>query len=275
MRIAYMDEAGVSSPKEEPFLTVAGIIVEGDSTLNAVENHLERLLTRHIPLRLRDGFVFHATELFNGGGKVFRREKPDLVGPREWSLERRLKVADELAAIPRKFNLPVALGWVERANFPTTFQLPDDFSNAQRTVAAHVTAFMSCAMTVEQWMRQSASSENCLLVVEDNDQARKTIRDVHTYHQDKKIESLLGEKERAFFPLRKIKEDPLFQSKRASSPLVVADFCAYVWKRILMKDSRYERFFDPFREHLIAFEDAWLEQQRKRSLRNYPPSRGH
>jgi hypothetical protein len=62
------------------------------------------------------------------------------------------------------------------------------------------------------------------------------------------------------FPLRKIKEDPLFQPKRQSHPLIFADFCAYVWKKILMGDRRYDRFFEPLRKQVIYFEDmadAW------------------
>jgi hypothetical protein len=94
VRLVYLDEAGISSKEDEPFLTVAGIIVDADSKLNSIENHLERLVMRHIPAQHREGFVFHATELFNGGGKVFRREKPDFIGPHQWPLVRRLAIAD-------------------------------------------------------------------------------------------------------------------------------------------------------------------------------------
>lgn len=92
LRLVYIDEAGISNPKQEPFLVVAGVIVHADQKLNAIERHLEHILERHIPARQRDGFVFHATELFNGGGKVFRRQKSDVIGPVEWPLERRLKI---------------------------------------------------------------------------------------------------------------------------------------------------------------------------------------
>jgi hypothetical protein len=57
------------------------------------------------------------------------------------------------------------------------------------------------------------------------------------------------------FPLRKIKEDQLFQAKRQSHPLIVADFCAYVWKKALMKDARYKRFLLPFVEQIIHLDD--------------------
>lgn len=81
-----------------------------------------------------------------------------------------------------------------------------------------------------------------MLVVEDNDQARKLIRETQSYHQRTEF----FEPEIALhFPFRKIKEDPLFQNKRRSSVLQVADFFAYVFKRHLMEDARYQRFIDP------------------------------
>ena len=66
-------------------------------------------MRRHIPAEHHDGFVFSAKHLFNGDNKVFKRDDPD------WPLERRLKIADEIASTATKFALPIALGWVERS----------------------------------------------------------------------------------------------------------------------------------------------------------------
>lgn len=267
MRLVYMDEAGISNPKEEPFLTFAGIIVHADSKLNAIENQLEKLLSRHIPARLRNGFVFHATEIFSCG-KTLKRQKPDFIGPWEWPLERRLKIADDLAAMIKKFDLPIAMGFLDRARFREQFDLPAEMTAAEETVAAIVSAFLNSAMVAEHWMRKNASGENCMLIVEDNKQARETIKQVHNHHQDKRLADVLDEQTLRHFPLRKIKEDPLFQPKKPTSPLVLADFCAYVFKRILMNDRRYDRFFDPIRHHLVSFEQSWLERPRGRRVRN-------
>jgi hypothetical protein len=62
---------------------VAGVIIDADKQLVALERHLDKIVARHIPDTHRDNFVFHATHLFNGGGKVFTRNNP------EWSLEKR------------------------------------------------------------------------------------------------------------------------------------------------------------------------------------------
>jgi hypothetical protein len=145
VRLVYVDEAGITNRRHEPFLIVAGVIVDADMKLVAIERHLTRLVDRHIPEQHRDGFVFHAMELFNGGGKVFVRPEPGDPNP-EWPLERRLAIADDLAAIPRKFDLPLAFGIVERAKWPQTFTPPANFSEKDRTIGEHVTAFMACAL---------------------------------------------------------------------------------------------------------------------------------
>jgi hypothetical protein len=165
VRLTYIDEAGIS--KKEPFAVVGGIIVHADQKLNAIENQLERIMHRHIPAEHHENFVFSAKHLFNGDNKVFRRDDA------EWPIERRLKIADEIVAIPEKFNLPVALSWVERAEFPRSFDLPKDMSEKDKAIGLHVCAFLSCAMMVEHWMRRNASHEVCMLVVENNDQAKK------------------------------------------------------------------------------------------------------
>jgi hypothetical protein len=214
VRLVYIDEAGISNPAQEPFLVVAGHIVHADHTLNGVENQLERIVERYIPVEYRQEYVLSAKHLFNGGDKVFDRRK--------WPLESRLKIADEIMGMPRKFSLPIALGFVERASFPRTFELPEGMPEKEKTIAAHVSAFMTCAMVVEHWMRERTKNENCLLIVENNDQAKKMMADVQRHHQNRWL--AVDEKESRHFPLRKIREDPLFQPKRPTSALILADF---------------------------------------------------
>lgn len=240
MRLVYVDEAGISSAKQEPFLVVAGVIVDGDKQLRGVSRQLGKIVERNIPPEHHGNFVFHATELFNGGGKVFKRSAPDEPDP-EWPLQKRLLIADELAATLKKHNLRIAFGSVERAKFPHTFP-PRSMSAAELTIGAHVTAYMVCAIHVDQWLRQQTDDEVCMMIVEDNEQARKLIRETQSHNQRHDIN--LTDDQRKILPLKRIMEDPLFQPKRRSSVLQLADFCAYVIKRRLMKDARYDRFYD-------------------------------
>ena len=263
MRLVYLDEAGISNKAQEPFLVVGGIIVHADQKLNAVERHLDRLVERYIPSEHQSDFVFHAKEIFNGGG-IFGRPKTG-----GWPLSKRLEIAADLAQIPAKFGLPIMFGFVERATFPATMDWPANLSGPAEVIGAHATAFMSCAMQVEQWMRVYARDEVCVLIAEDNDNARSTIRETLKYLQTRDMAGVTDVKEHAHFPLRKIKEDPLFQSKRKSSPLQIADFCAYVFKRMLMNndDEHYSRFWEPMRKQLQIIDDKRIYERAARSLR--------
>jgi hypothetical protein len=230
-------------------LVCAGVIVHADKKLVAIERHLDTLVDRHIPEHHRENFVFHATEIFNGGGKVFDRT--------EWPIERRVRIAADLAAIPKKFRLPLAFGWLERAKFPLSMALPPEMTENDKTAFAHSSAFMTCAMIGEHWMRREAPNEVALIVAEDNQRARRWIKEAYAFHQDRRIVDRLSEESRRHFPFRKLKEDPLFQNKRRSSVLQVADFCAYVFKRILMNenDERYLPFWRPMTPYIAAFDD--------------------
>ena len=274
-RFVYVDEAGISSPAQEPYVIVVGVVVHIDQVLNGIEHHLQRLVERHIPPKNRKGFVFHAKEIFNGGGKVFKRQSPDFIGPPEWPLERRLKIGDDLAAIPKKFNLPIAIGIVERAKFPQASAPDPNMSAKDKIVAAHVTAYLQCAMFVEQWFRQNASNENCLMVVEDNEQARTLIRETQNSAQNPMIVGEISEAEQWHFPLRKIKEDPLFQPKKSTNVLQVADFCAYVFKRRMQGDEKMNRFYGPFKTKIIVFDDSWLKRRPGKLSRSVRRSQQH
>lgn len=247
VRLVYVDEAGLSNPAQEPYLVVAAVIVDGDRQLRGVMRHLDKIVDRHIPEEHRANFSFHATHLFNWGGPVFTKNNPD------WPIEKRWLIADELAAIPKKQGLQITFGSVERAKFPHSVPA-ENLSPKDRVVGAHVTAYMVCALNVDHWLRQHTQDEICMMVVENNEQAKTLIRETQNYNQRPELVGELNEHERKLLPLKRIMEDPLFQPKRRSSVLQLADFCAYVIKRKLMSDSRYDRFFGAFHSQIVRLE---------------------
>lgn len=249
VRLVYVDEAGLSNPKHEPFVVVCGVVVDADKKLIAVERAIQKLIDRHIPEPSRPNFVFHAKELFNGGGKVFKRNDPD------WPLSKRLSIANDIARLPAKFDLPLAFGFIEKAAMSQTAMTMFGPS-VEKTTAAHVMAFISCAMQVEHWMRANASQEVCLMVVEDNQTARQLITEQQHAQQDPLLNENLSPELGKHFPFRKIKEVPLFAGKQQSKVLQLADFCAYVFKRIRMGDRRYRDVWEPLRKQLAVLEIA-------------------
>lgn len=150
----------------------------------------------------------------------------------------------DLARLPSAMNLRVTWGRVQKDKFPSTdirMKSPADF--LRLAVAA---AYMSCLIEVDQWFRQNACGENCFIVCEDNTETRQFITEVQQHHQSVQISELLTERERRYFPLKHVHEDPNFQKKRVAHPLVLADFIAYFIKRRLAGDARSMQFSDPW-----------------------------
>ena len=103
VRMIYLDAAGLSNPVQEPYVVMAGVIVNADKQWKALSQYLSDMADEIAPPEHREGFAFHATELFSGG-KMFPREKYE----REW----RWRVLDELCLIPKHFDLPIVWGYI-------------------------------------------------------------------------------------------------------------------------------------------------------------------
>jgi hypothetical protein len=82
-----------------------------------------------------------------------------------------------------------------------------------------------------------------MVIGEDNDNARRFIRRFQNHYQQQETVQTLDAEARKVFPFRRIKHDPLFEPKKRSSILQLADFWAYVAKRIAMNTEG--RFYDP------------------------------
>ena len=67
MRYVFLDEAGIANPAHEPFVVVGGPIVHADKQYKPLERYLYKMVEGFVPPEKRQGFVFHATELFSGG----------------------------------------------------------------------------------------------------------------------------------------------------------------------------------------------------------------
>jgi len=244
VRLVYMDEAGISNVQHEPWLVVAGVVVDADKQLMALERRIASIINHYIPEHQRDGFVFHASHLFNGGGKVFDRSDSN------WPLEKRLQIAAELARLPRQLGLLVAIGAVNRREFLKTFDA-SQWDGRDPTTAAHAIAHTVCSVHVDLWMRRNASNEVCMLIVEDNSQMRKFLTELLHSHQNPKMAPQIAGDSTKILPFRKIKASPLFEQKSQSVSLQLADFCAYVMKKSYMADVRYRDLFLELKPRII------------------------
>src|SRR5687767_9400791 len=109
MKLVYADDAGLFN-SSEPFIVAAGVLVDGDKQLVALENQLDRIATQYIPNSDRSGFVFHATELWSGN-KYFRDRA-------KWPLQKRLEILTEIARLPGKLEIPITFGFQDRKFIP-------------------------------------------------------------------------------------------------------------------------------------------------------------
>jgi hypothetical protein len=235
MRMVYLDEAGISNPAHEPHVVVAGVIIHADRQWKAVELHLNDMADRYVPGDRRAGFVFHAKDLFHGSGAFPRNQ---------WSREKRWEILDELIAIPEQLDLAVVPGYVERAAL--TKKNP-----SMNTVNAQAIAFMICSYAIELYMRRVASQEVASIIMENNDQARRIIKSIQQFNRDPTNAAVLTSLNFGEFVLSRIVDTVHFAEKSESSPLQVADACAFAIKRHLMKAPEADRFYKPLVRKMV------------------------
>lgn len=101
LRILYVDESGHSA--KEPVALVAGLILNPDRQWRVLAERLDAL-RELVPEEFRDGFVFHANILFNGGKY---RER--------WNREDSRSLLKKILAIPREMKIPIVLGYIRKS----------------------------------------------------------------------------------------------------------------------------------------------------------------
>ena len=247
MRFAYLDESGIGNAKAEPFVVVAGVIVHADIQIRAIEQYLREMAGEYIHPQLRKFKHFHATELFHGA-KTFNRQT--------YPQELRWKILREICEIPRKFDLPVVMGFVPREQYKsTTFR--SGWNANKLVVGAQALASTCCLIAVERYMRQTDGTEVAALVYENNDGAKGLIRDTQRMLRDSDFTALLsddflGAQWRSYLPIARIVESPLFSEKNESSILQVADAVAWSINRKLRNADKCDMFFEPIDKQLIV-----------------------
>jgi hypothetical protein len=221
---------------------VAGVIVDADKQYKKVEDALRMLTDGWLHKPKGKPFVFHAAHLYHGSGIFDRRKFPD-EGVRMGFL-------DAICAIPHFFDLPVIFGVGDRQKEPTLY--PDKRPN-QRLAMTHGVASFSCALGVERFMRKHAeSSEVAMLVYENNNDSKSTIRSWHNVMRSQELPHPLAA---GYVPFQRIVEAPLFAEKPESSLLQIADACAFAALRKMKGDEKGARLFEKFAHKIFMSPD--------------------
>lgn len=220
MRLVYLDEAGVSNPAQEPVLVVAGVIVNPDRQWKELEAYFRDLAHALFPDDDPYRFVFHAKDIFHGSGPFDRSR---------WSRKERMKILAQLAQVPRLFDLPIAIGALDRIETLKMLQerVPEAPDKSSHNFI-HTQAFIEAISRVQFWMEANAPDENAMLIAEDTPELKGLFRNVHESYTDPTLET------EGAFRAPNIIDAVHFAQKSASLLLQIADHCAFIIKRKLM-----------------------------------------
>ncbi len=247
VRIVYLDESGTS--RIERVAVVAGVVIDGDNQLIAVEEHMERLVERYIPEDDREDFFFHATNIWSAT-KYFK----DRV---LWPLERRLEILHDLVEIPSKFDLPIVFGQCPR-NRRLTKPSGVPIAEAERDAVVHSIAFLECACRVEKIMRELWPTEVTFLIAEDRPIVMRHLREVQSVAKSKTFPFDVEEQE--YLPFRHIRDTVHWAWKMQSRHLQLADICAFVIRGHLDKHPCNPPLYRKLRPMMAVYpktDDEW------------------
>lgn len=200
VRLAYLDEAGVGKVVEEPYLVIAGVILNADQHWRDVQRHIKSIRRKYLPSEVQDNFVFHAKDIWHGSG-YFDRET--------WPRETRKNILLDLAEIPRRYGLAVvhqsvdraaAARWLEarqrrrpRNRFGMTYAelvhptpRPPMPPSVVATVT-HLTAWVRCVQRIDLWMKANARNEVAMLVAENPGKVQRYLKWAHAGYADDEI----------------------------------------------------------------------------------------
>lgn len=245
LRFAYLDEAGISSPRHEPFLVVAGVLVQMDMQFRKVEAAVRALVDASGPEHhylMGENYSFQAKELWHGTG-AFPRD--------QYSRTARMDILGRLVDIIVENGLVVVFGYVNRADARQDLEMESSARNEQPTAKQVLQrelgmAYFRCIKRIEAYMRESAGAELCSVVFENNHETRGHIswlQQCLTVKVDKAGHYEQGE----FFESHHIVEAPMFSDKKQSPVIQLADIAAFVLKRHLQKCSHIAPLFERLR----------------------------
>jgi hypothetical protein len=155
-----------------------------------------------------------------------------------------------LANLPKKFWIPVVFGHLnkERYSNRTSEHFTARYRENNRAhvidIAEHRNAFALAEIAIERQMRRFPRDEICMLIAEDTDRVKRAVKNAHTMLRDPR--AIVGTEFESVpeFPLKKIVDVPYFAEKAESPPLQLADLCAYLIMRRLLRRSDSQEFFE-------------------------------
>lgn len=248
MRFVYLDESGVGNPENDPFIVVAGVIVDADRQLRAIQKWLHSMIEDHVHPDQRQNFCFHVHQIFHGNG-VFSDTNI-------YSKEVRYKIFGEILEITEKFELPIVMGHANRAELAAKYP---GSKTSVLNVFAQTSAASACLISIQRFMSHFLE-EVATAVYENHDQAKKSIRQTHNFLKDGTNTEVMREQMSEWsesLPLTQVAETAFFAEKQESSVLQVADAVVFTIKRKLQNATDCDIFFGQIDKQLFVRASAF------------------
>lgn len=247
VRHLYIDEAGIGNPDTEPYTVVAGFLMHVDGQYHALSKYLLDMADDLVAPNLQrpEDFHFHAKDIWHGSG-FFRRS--------DWPLEKRLKILGHLADIPKLFELPIIYTCLKRDEVA-----PGKLTRKQRAVAdkkTHSTCFLGCLRLADDLIERDVPGEQVFAVVEHHQAHRSGLQTVAETMANPRYRKTFEESAELigvqYHPLKHFVETPLFAQKSGSSPLQVADTCAFILARALAGGNHIDELLEKIKPQLVT-----------------------
>ena len=220
--------------------------MEPDKHWYALEKRLKDLADEYAPPEHRDGFVFHAKELWSGG-KVLDRDK--------YQADRRWEALKKICALPGEFDLPVVKGLMHRDSY-RQFVDPD-LTDKQVTLDAQLAAFTECLTVIEQFMRHEAGEQEVAkIAVEHNSQNYRLFKEHHRTLKGPDALKNMHPVAAIYWPLRKIVDSVEACEKQDSSLLQIADACAFIMRKKMEGHAKADAYMMGFANNVMGFPPA-------------------
>jgi hypothetical protein len=213
-------------------------------------------MRKRLPEEMRFTGVFHTKDIWHGT-RLFHRD--------QWPRSKRMEILADLAAIPARFHLSVAHGFVQR--MPAAALLVQKSPHLPDATAAnliHSSAFMYAAGAVDRWMRCNAPNEVAMLIAEDTGKVKEALRQFHDGYRQDYVDSYFDQiRIRGYpqnvFETRNIIDAVHFARKNESPLLQIADTCAFLIKRQLQGRLESKPYFDAFEGQMVLAltESGW------------------
>lgn len=218
LRFLFLDESGVSGSPNEPLGMVVAVILNADQQWNAVERRLNEIRERFDLPNGDTPFVFHGTDIYSGKRTFADRSK--------WPVERRIELYGAIADIRADFDLPVSVGYWEKAEIKE--RIPN-ISKRSLSKLCQLMCYMNCLVGCEKYLRDFAAKDEVALVhAEDAPSVRVALTELHH-------EMVTGANgipdSNGMIPLRHIKRTVTFSNKANNQLIQLSDCYAFLLRR--------------------------------------------